>query len=65
MNHLKQTKSSYVKHFIYASYFNIIAIGIVLTGIIHSIFPSVFPYTPYRLAKKIVEETERNFINDN
>ena len=65
MNHLKQTKSSYGKHFIYSSYFNIIAIGIVLTGIIHSIFPFVFPYTPYRLAKKIVEETEKNFINDN
>lgn len=64
MKHLKKTKSSYVKHFLYASYYNLLALLIVLTGIIHSIFPFIFEFTPYRLAKKIVEGTEKNFIKN-
>jgi hypothetical protein len=61
MGHLKQIKSSYLKHFVYATWFNVLAVGIVITGVIHSIFPSLFVFTPYNLAKKIVEETEKNF----
>lgn len=64
MGHLKQTNSSYIKHFIYATWFNILAIGIVVTGIIHSVFPNLFEFTPYRLAKKIVEGTEKHFKVD-
>lgn len=64
MGHLKQINSSYIKHFLYASWFNILAVGIVITGIIHSIFPSLFEFTPYRLAKKIVDETEKHFKVD-
>jgi len=37
---------------------------IVVTGVIHSVFPFWFEFTPYRLAKKIVDGTEKNFIND-
>jgi len=64
MEHLRKAKSSYIKHFIYASYYNGIAILIVITGIIHSIFPFIFEFTPYKLAKKIVDGTEKNFKHD-
>ena len=63
MKHLRETKSTYLKHFVYASYFNILAIGIVITGIIHSVFPFLFEFTPYNLAKKIIDDTDRHFKN--
>jgi hypothetical protein len=30
-------------------------------GVIHAIFPFMFGFTPYRLAKKITDGTEKNF----
>ena len=62
--HLKKIKTSWIKHFLYASYFNILALLIFLTGLIHSILPMVFAFTPYKLAKKIVNETEKQFSAD-
>ena len=64
MKHLKEAKTTYLKHLIYATYFNVLAVGIVITGIIHSIFPFLFEFTPYRLAKKIVDGTEEHFKHD-
>lgn len=64
MKHLKEANTTYLKHLIYATYFNILAVGIVITGIIHSIFPFLFEFTPYRLAKKIVDGTEEHFKHD-
>lgn len=61
-NHLSKINTGYFKHFAYASYFNFLALLVVITGVIHSVFPFVFAFTPYKLAKKIVDETERNFI---
>jgi hypothetical protein len=61
-NHLSKVNTGYFKHFAYASYFNFLALLVVITGVIHSVFPFVFAFTPYKLAKKIVDETERNFI---
>ncbi len=58
--HLSKVKSDYFKHLYYATKFNFVALLIFVTGTIHSIFPFVFAYTPYRLAKYIVEETEKN-----
>ena len=60
-NHLKKINSSWLKHFLYANYFNFIALLVFITGFIHSIFPSIFAFTPYKLAKKIVDETEKQF----
>ena len=60
-NHLKKIKSSWLKHFLYASYFNFLAFLIFITGLIHSIFPWIFTFTPYKLAKKIVDGTEKQF----
>ena len=63
--HLKEVDSSYIKHFIIATYYNFLALLIVVTGVIHSIFPFVFAFTPYKLAKKIVDGTEQNFKKRN
>jgi len=63
-NHLKKIKSNWAKHFFYASYFNLLALLIFFTGFVHSIFPWVFAFTPYKLAKKIVDETEKQFSAD-
>ncbi len=64
MGHLKDSNSTYIKHFVYASYYNLLAVMIVITGVIHSIFPCLFKFTPYNLARKIVQGTEENFKND-
>ena len=64
LDHLKKIKSSWIKHFFYANYFNFLALLIFVTGFIHSIFPWVFALTPYKLAKKIVDETEKQFSAD-
>jgi len=63
MNHLQQAKTTYFRHFVYASYYNFLALLVLVTGLIHSVFPFWFEFTPYRLAKKIVDGTEQNFIN--
>jgi hypothetical protein len=62
--HLKKTKSTYFKHLIYAMYFNFLALLVVITGLIHAFFPFLFPFTPYKLAKKIVNDTEKIFKHD-
>jgi len=64
MQHLKDVNSGYFKHFFYANYFNLLAVLILITGVIHSLFPFLFPFTPYRLAKKIVDETECHFLKN-
>jgi ABC-type long-subunit fatty acid transport system fused permease/ATPase subunit len=62
LKHLKKIKANYFKHFAYATYYNFLALLVFITGVIHSIFPFVFALTPYKLAKKITDGTERNFI---
>ena len=64
LNHLKKIKSSWLKHFLYASYFNFLALLIFITGLIHSVLPWIFTFTPYKLAKKIVDGTEKQFGRD-
>ena len=63
-DHLKKIESSWIKHFFYASYFNFLALLIFFTGVIHSFLPWIFAFTPYKLAKKIVDETEKQFSSD-
>lgn len=62
--HLKKIKTGYFKHFAYATYYNFLALLVFITGTIHSIFPFVFAFTPYKLAKKIVDGTEKNLIKN-
>ena len=57
---LDKVNSSYLKHLFYASKFNCVGLLIFITGLIHSILPFLFAYTPYKLAKYIVDETEKH-----
>ena len=58
--HLNKTSSGYFKHFTYAMYYNYLALLVFVTGLIHAFIPFLFPYTPYKLAKKITDGTEKN-----
>lgn len=58
INHLKKANTTYCKHFKYAMYYNFLAFLVFLTGIIHAVFPFMFPFTPYKLAKRITNGTE-------
>ena len=58
--HLDKVKLSYLKHLFYATKFNCVSLLIFITGLIHSFLPFLFAYTPYKLAKYIVTETEKN-----
>lgn len=60
-NHLNEVGAGYFKHFTFAMYYNFLALLILLTGLIHAFIPCVFAFTPYKLAKKITDGTERNF----
>lgn len=59
--HLSKVGHSYYVHLKYAMYFNLIALLVFITGTIHAFIPWVFAYTPYRLAKKITDGTEKHF----
>ena len=63
--HLSKVKVGYLKHFMYATYFNFLALLIFITGVIHSVFPFMFAFTPYKLAKKIVDGTEKHLKKRN
>lgn len=62
-HHLEKVKSNYFFHAKQAFYFNFLALLVFLTGTIHAIFPFLFPLTPYNLAKKITDGTEKYFLN--
>ena len=59
--HLKKTGGGYLRHLRYAMYYNFLALLVFVTGTIHAFVPWVFAFTPYRLAKKITDGTEKNF----
>lgn len=61
--HLKKVKRNYFFHAGLAFYFNFLALLVFLTGTIHAIFPFLFPFTPYNLAKKITDGTEKYFLD--
>jgi hypothetical protein len=44
--------------------FNLMLLIAVITGTIHAFFPFLFAFTPYRLAKRVVNETEKYFVHD-
>jgi len=63
-NHLKEVNSGYFKHMFLAFYLVSLLFLSTVTGLIHAIFPFLFPFTPYLLSKKVVEKTEQYFINN-
>lgn len=63
--HLNDARAGYFKHFVYATGLNFYSLLIFITGTIHAFFPFWFEYTPYKIAKHIVDITEKNFIHEN
>ena len=63
-HHIKKIKSDYFTHFYIAMKFNFILLIAVIAGTVHAFFPFIFAFTPYRLAKLVVKETEEYFINN-
>lgn len=63
--HLNKANTGYFKHFFYAMYYNLLALLVFITGTIHAIFPFLFAFTPYKLAKKITDGTEKHFRKRN
>ena len=63
-NHLKEVNSSYFRHFFIALYFVSLLFAAAITGFIHAIFPFIFPFTPYQLAKKVTDGTEKYFLDN-
>ena len=44
-----------------AIYYSFLGLGVFLVGVIHAFFPFMFGFTPYKIAKKITDGTEKNF----
>ena len=63
-NHLKKIKSDYFTHGFMAMKFNMMLFVAAILGTIHAFFPFLFAFTPYKLAKKVVDDTEKYFIHD-
>jgi len=64
VNHLQTIKCGYFRHCYMAMYFNFLLFVAVITGTIHAFFPFLFPFTPYKLAKKVTDGTEQYFIHN-
>ncbi len=60
-DHLSKAGASWFKHFYIALYYSGIAFLVAILGLIHAIFPFMFGFLPYKLAKKITDGTEENF----
>ena len=59
--HLQKAGTNYFTHLYVAIWFSIIALLVCITGLIHAVFPFMFGFLPYRLAKRITDGTENNF----
>ena len=62
-NHLKTAKTNYVFHAIAALQYSFLGLLIFVLGLIHAVFPFMFGFLPYRLAKRITDGTEKYFLN--
>lgn len=61
-NHLEKAKTNYFFHAVAALYYSFLGLLICLMGLLHAIFPFLFGFTPYKIAKKITDGTEKYFI---
>ena len=64
-NHLKEVNSSYFNHLCMAIYYSTLVLLAAITGLVHAIFPFLFPFLPYILAKKATDGTEKYFMSKN
>ncbi len=61
IDHLKKANANYFKHGAIAIPYSFLGLAVFIMGVVHAIFPFMFGFTPYRLAKKITDGTEKNF----
>ena len=55
-NHLTKARTNYFFHLVSALYYSFVM------GLIHAVFPFLFGFMPYQLAKKITDGTEKYFL---
>ncbi len=55
-DHLKKLNTSYWNHFRYALYFSLLSILAGVVGLIHTVLPFLFPFTPIKIIDKIRSE---------
>jgi len=61
-NHLTKAKTNYFSHARAALYYSFLGLLIFILGFIHALLPFMFGFTPYEIAKKITDGTEKYFI---
>ena len=61
-DHLKKAGTTYLFHAVTALYYSFLGLLICVMGLIHAVFPFLFGFTPYQLAKKITDGTEKYFL---
>ena len=61
-HHLEKAKTNYFFHGAAALYYSFLGLLICLMGLTHAVFPFLFGFTPYKIAKKITDGTEKYFI---
>jgi len=44
-----------------AIYYSFLGLLIFVMGLLHAVFPFLFGFTPYKIAKKITDGTEKYF----
>ena len=60
--HLKKAQTNYFFHASMAIYYSFLGLLIFVMGLLHAVFPFLFGFTPYKIAKKITDGTEKYFL---
>jgi hypothetical protein len=60
--HLKKAKTNYLFHAATSLYYSFLGLLIFVMGLLHAVFPFLFGFTPYKIAKKITDGTEKYFL---
>jgi hypothetical protein len=63
-NHLNKINSNYFKHLVIALYLVLLLFSAAIIGLIHAFIPFIFPFTPYKISKKVVKYTESYFLDN-
>jgi hypothetical protein len=61
-NHLTEAQTNYFFHLVAALYYSFLGLLIFVMGLVHAVFPFLFGFTPYQIAKKITDSTEKYFL---
>ena len=54
-NHLNKVGMTYWKHFVLGMQCNLYSLFAFVFGMIHTIFPFLFPFLPYEMIRKVEE----------